>query len=186
MEIKDVLKSRRIELNLTMKQLADLVGVSEGTISRWESGDIANMRRDKIGALANALQISPTVIMEMEDASMVMNIGNRVKARREELGLTQAQLAQLTGYTEKTSISKIESGASTIPVTKINRFARVLEVTEGYLMGLEGFSIPASIGLKIMNNKDLQALFDAASDSRPEDIKLATEILRRFKELRNK
>lgn len=186
MEIKDILKNRRIELHLTMKQVADLVGVSEGTISRWESGDIANMRRDKIGALANALQISPTVIMEMEDASMIMTIGSRVKTRREELGLTQTQLAQLTGYSDKTIISKIEKGDSSIPVTKINRFARVLEVTEGYLMGLEGFSIPASIGLKIMNNPDLQALYDAASNSRPEDIKLATEILRRFKESRNK
>ena len=67
MAIKDVLRNRRIELQLTMKEVADKVGVSEGTISRWESGDIANMRRDKIMALAKALQISPAVIMEWEE-----------------------------------------------------------------------------------------------------------------------
>ena len=67
MEIKDVLNRRRTELGLTMKQVAETVGVSEGTISRWESGDIANMRRDKIKALANALHISPSIIMGWEE-----------------------------------------------------------------------------------------------------------------------
>ena len=67
MEIKDVLKSRRMELGLTMKELADKVGVSEGTISRWESGDIENMRRDKIAALAAALQVSPSTIMGWDE-----------------------------------------------------------------------------------------------------------------------
>ena len=34
MELKDLIKNRRLELNLTMKELAKRVGVSEGTISR--------------------------------------------------------------------------------------------------------------------------------------------------------
>ena len=67
MNINDILKNRRLELELTMKQVADMVGVSEGTISRWESGDIANMRRDKIVALARALQVHPGVIMGWEE-----------------------------------------------------------------------------------------------------------------------
>ncbi len=75
MAIKDILKNRRIELHLTMKEVADKVGVSEGTISRWESGDIENMRRDKIMALAKALQISPAVIMGWEDPSIVPTHG---------------------------------------------------------------------------------------------------------------
>lgn len=75
MAIKDILKNRRIELHLTMKEVADKVGVSEGTISRWESGDIENMRRDKIMALAKALQISPAVIMEWEDPTTVPTDG---------------------------------------------------------------------------------------------------------------
>ena len=68
MEVKDILKARRQELNMTMKEVAGAVGVNEGTISRWESGDIANMRRDKIMALAKALQLSPAVIMEWDDS----------------------------------------------------------------------------------------------------------------------
>lgn len=68
MEIKDILSQRRKELNLTMKQVAERVGVSEGTISRWESGKIADMRRDKIMAYAQALNISPAVIMGWDES----------------------------------------------------------------------------------------------------------------------
>lgn len=71
MAVKDIIKNRRIELGLTMKEVADAVGVSEGTISRWESGHIANMRRDKIVALAKVLGLSPSVIMEWDGNKMI-------------------------------------------------------------------------------------------------------------------
>lgn len=58
------IKKRRIELGLTMLQVAEMVGVSEATISRWESGDIANMKRDKIKKLAEALKVSFSYIMD--------------------------------------------------------------------------------------------------------------------------
>lgn len=66
MEIKDILKSQRISLGLTMKEVADAVGVSEGTVSRWESGNIENMKRSRIYALSRVLNISPLVIMGLE------------------------------------------------------------------------------------------------------------------------
>lgn len=65
--MENVLKSRRQQLGLTMFQVAQAVGVSEATVSRWESGDIANMRRDKIAKLANALQLRPSVVMGVND-----------------------------------------------------------------------------------------------------------------------
>lgn len=62
-DIKDLIKNRRVELGLTLKDVAQAVGVSEGTVSRWESGNITNMKRNKIAALAKVLRISPTIIM---------------------------------------------------------------------------------------------------------------------------
>ncbi|MBB6478007.1 transcriptional regulator with XRE-family HTH domain [Negativicoccus succinicivorans] len=67
MKIKDILKARRLSLGLTLEDVAAKVGVSAATISRWESGDIANMRRDRIVALSKALKISPAVIMGWDD-----------------------------------------------------------------------------------------------------------------------
>ena len=66
-DIKEIIKNRRIELGLTLKEVATAVGVSEGTVSRWESGNITNMKRNKIAALAKTLQIPPTTIMGWED-----------------------------------------------------------------------------------------------------------------------
>lgn len=62
------LKDRRIELGLTMKQVADYVGVSEATVSRWESGNIANMKRSRIQALSEILKLSPVAICGIEDS----------------------------------------------------------------------------------------------------------------------
>lgn len=67
MNTNDLIKMRRLDLNMTMKELAIKVGVSEGTISRWESGDIENMKRDKIAALARALDVPPAVLMNWEE-----------------------------------------------------------------------------------------------------------------------
>lgn len=68
-EIRTILKNRRLELGYTMKKVAEYVGVSEATISRWESGNIANMRRDRIALLAEILQISPALIMGWTEES---------------------------------------------------------------------------------------------------------------------
>lgn len=82
MEIKNILKSRRIELNLTLEDVAKIVNVSPATISRWESGDIANMRRDRIAALAKALQISPAVIMGWDVESFIPPGAHRPKFKK--------------------------------------------------------------------------------------------------------
>ena len=77
MEIKDILKNRRTELGLTQLDVANAVGVSEATVSRWESGDIANRKRSRIASLASVLKMSPSIIMgwnEEHEAHMPSNI----------------------------------------------------------------------------------------------------------------
>ena len=63
MSIGNLIKNRRNALGLTMKDVANAVGVSEATVSRWEAGEISNMKRNRISALANVLNISPLEIM---------------------------------------------------------------------------------------------------------------------------
>ena len=65
--IERKLRERRIELSLTQREVADYVGVTEATVSRWESGEIDNMRRDKIANLARVLKISPLLIMGLNE-----------------------------------------------------------------------------------------------------------------------
>lgn len=68
MKTKDFIKKKRQSLGMTMKQLAEKVGVSEATISRWESGNIGNMRRDNLNALIAALNVTPEeILFDWED-----------------------------------------------------------------------------------------------------------------------
>ena len=66
MKANEIIKARRTDLGMTQKELAVKVGVTEATVSRWESGDIKNMRRDKIATLARVLDIPPAVLMDWE------------------------------------------------------------------------------------------------------------------------
>lgn len=63
MEVKDIIKNKRIEMGFTMKELAARVGVNESTISRWESGNIASMKQTMIVKLCAALNLTPTDIV---------------------------------------------------------------------------------------------------------------------------
>lgn len=67
MSLNTDLKARRRELGLSQYEVAKLVGVSESTISRWESGNIANMKRSYIDAYARALHLSPADIIGVPD-----------------------------------------------------------------------------------------------------------------------
>lgn len=62
-------------------------------------------------------------------------LGLKIKYRREELGMTQAELAAKLGYKNKTTITKIENGTNDIPQNKVAKFATALKTTTAYLMG---------------------------------------------------
>ena len=79
MEVKDIIKNRRLELDLTLEQIAQRVGVSKPTVMRWENGDIENMRADKIAKLAKALNTTPVYLMGWTDEKEIMNLSNNAK-----------------------------------------------------------------------------------------------------------
>lgn len=65
--MENIIRKLRKQHGLTMKELAQKVGVSEGTISRWESGEIANMKRNYIAALSKVFSIPPTDFLDISD-----------------------------------------------------------------------------------------------------------------------
>ena len=64
-----------------------------------------------------------------------MTFGERVKAKREELGMTQAELAARLGYKSRASINKIEQSKRNMKQSQIATLAKALDTTPGYLMG---------------------------------------------------
>lgn len=76
--INTLLRDKRKAKGLTMKEVAEAVGVSEATVSRWESGNIANMGRSKIYALSKVLDLSPAEIMGIDIEEIKNNIQEAV------------------------------------------------------------------------------------------------------------
>ncbi len=78
------IQGRRKELGLTLEEVARMVGVGKGTVKKWESGYIKNMRRDKILLLAQALQVSPLDILDIPQTPQNRNSGQIARPATDE------------------------------------------------------------------------------------------------------
>lgn len=63
-----------------------------------------------------------------------MNIGERIRNRREELGLTQEELAKKLGYKSRSFVNKVETSRE-LSNKKVRLYAGALDTTPAYLMG---------------------------------------------------
>ena len=63
------IKELRALHGLTLEQVAQQVGVGRSTVRKWETGQIENMRRDKIAKLAAALHTTPEYLMGWNTAN---------------------------------------------------------------------------------------------------------------------
>lgn len=68
----------------------------------------------------------------------MLSLYKNIKEKRYEKGWSQSQLAELTGYSSKSMIARIEAGDVDLSQTKIVKFAEVFGCTPGELMGLDG------------------------------------------------
>ena len=107
----------------------------------------------------------------------MLQIYKNIKARRIELGMTQQELAEKTGYSSKSAIARIEAGQIKLPLPKIELFAKALHTTGPDLMGYEpndGYYFSdevAEIAQELYDQPHLKTLFDASRKLSVEDIK---------------
>lgn len=73
MKLGKLLAERREFLGLSQQDVATAIGTNKSTISRYETGDIDNMRRDRIYKLASVLKLSTKVIMNWQDSFFIGN-----------------------------------------------------------------------------------------------------------------
>ena len=106
MKINEIIKKRRKELGLTLKQVADQLGVSESLISRYESNDVKNMKVDKIAPLAKILKTTPAYLMGWDDNP------TPPKPTVDTSILTEAELAEfekITGVNQQLFFNGVEN-----------------------------------------------------------------------------
>ena len=63
-----------------------------------------------------------------------MTMGERIKQRRIELGMTQEELASKMGFKTKASISRLESNDRKLPLSKLKKMAMILDIPPSRLM----------------------------------------------------
>lgn len=90
--VNQLIKDRRLQLGLTLEQVAEKVGVGKSTVRKWEIGLIQNMRRDNMQKLAEALNLNPLDLLEFDiiddvNVPLYENSRNRVEAIGQNLYL---------------------------------------------------------------------------------------------------
>ena len=84
-----------------------------------------------------------------------MTVGEKIRAQREQSGMTQTELGKACGVTKQT-IFKYETGVVTnIPLDKLMLISDALNVSAAYLMGWEDDPKPAN------NKKDAPAMSES-------------------------
>lgn len=130
-------------------------------------------------------------------------IGDNIKYRREQLNMSQDELAKKLGYKSRSSINKIELNLQDIPQKKIVQFAKALNTSVSYLMDWSDnksnddksiFNSQFGTDQEIIDffhdqpellemykgiqqSDSLQLLFDSTKDLSPEDLKPVLEYI---------
>ena len=65
-----------------------------------------------------------------------MTIGERIRQRRELLGMSQEELSHKLGYKSRSSVNKIELGLQQLGPSRIKDIATALDTTPYYIMGI--------------------------------------------------
>lgn len=97
----------------------------------------------------------------------MLKLYENIKRHRKAAGFTQEEMARRTGYTDRSSIARIEKGEIDLPQSKIKQFADAFGITPGELMGWD--EKPAE-DLQDMGALAAQVLLDPA----------AMEVMRKF------
>ena len=67
--LQERLKKRRLQLGMTLAQVAERIGVKEATVQRYESGAIQNIKYHTILKLSKTLYCNPAYLLCWTDAT---------------------------------------------------------------------------------------------------------------------
>lgn len=96
-------------------------------------------------------------------------VGKRIQQRRKELGISQTELAKRTGYTDKSAISKIESGINGVSSKQLPIFAKALQTTIVDLIGMDNKSYH-QVQIDVEDLEKLQAMIRKSVESKYQNI----------------
>jgi len=100
-ELANKLRAKRLENNLSLQEVADKLGVSKVTVSRYETLDITNIPSDKIEGMAKLYNTTPAYLMGWEDKKEEKDIFSQ---------LTEEELAKLEKFNNMSTVMFMNEG----------------------------------------------------------------------------
>ena len=98
----------------------------------------------------------------------MLELYKNIRKYRKQMGLTQEELAKRIGYTDRSSIAKIEKGAVDLPQSKITQIAKVFGISSKDLMGNDGIDVePFSFSEITSISKQTFPLYDGIAAGQP-------------------
>lgn len=85
MDLGEKIKYLRTSQGMTLEEVGNAVGVGKSTVRKWESGQIANMRRDKIALVAKALHVTPSYLMGWDEIAENLGSGSPAAQKLQEV-----------------------------------------------------------------------------------------------------
>lgn len=151
------IRDLREDHDLTQQELADMLGCSQATYSRYETGDV-NVPVDILKRLSQFYKVSIDYIVGLSDRkwtnlcecridfnmlfSHTLKWGSesgvymeRIRNLREDKDLNQTKMAELLNCSQ-TTYSRYETGDLNIPIDSLTKLAIFFNTSIDYLIGL--------------------------------------------------
>ncbi len=136
MKVGERIANRRKELNMTQEELARRIGVCGKSAVCHVETTKNNLTISTLEKYAKALDTTVLYLLGSEEDNQNVNtIGGRIRQRRNELGMSMADLAKRTGYKDHSAINKIETNQVNLSVDAVERFAYALYCSPVWLAG---------------------------------------------------
>ena len=190
MTIGERIKQRRIELGLSVDEVAEKLGKNRATVYRYESNEIENLPVGTLEPLAKILETTPAQLIGWDDDERT----KRLRKAVENSGYSQTQLCEITGI-NKGALSSYLSGRYYPKQQAIEKLSEALNVPIFWLMGYDTESEDDSqednsyyidkeareLAQFLYENPKYKILFDAAKDVSAEDLEMVKTIIDKFK-----
>jgi transcriptional regulator with XRE-family HTH domain len=114
-------------------------------------------------------------------------MGRNIQYYMDKAGIDRSELAKALGV-PYSSLTDWINGNTYPRIDKIEKMAKYFHITKADLVEEHSGGTyytnaeTARAAQEIFDNEDMRILFDAARDSRPEDLRMAADMLKRFKE----
>lgn len=129
MSMKNRIKLQRLLLNMTLEDVAKVVGVTRATIQKYESGAIENIPKEKIKLLATALKTTPSYLLGWDDEPSLLELTAKDNGLEGAVRLVQRSknILPIPKMVKKPRLGSIACGKPILAVEEADEFDFVPE-----------------------------------------------------------